>query len=168
MIKKLLPVLAVLAAALIVVSTGAFTSITAERTAEIYVAGDASALLALAPAAGPNGDYADYDDDGALYLNFEDVAAAGINVDAITEFDNVFTITNNGTQPVFVELEWHGDNEDALIFDFSLSTAVVAMNQGFSLAVGQTASISFWIDSYNLSQGDEIIDSVTITATASE
>ena len=168
MMKKLLPVLAVLAAALIVVSTGAFTSITAERTAVINVAGDASALLSLAPSSGPNGDYADYDNDGALFLNFDKVAAAGINVDAITEFDNVFTITNNGTQPVYVELEWHGDNEDVLYFDYSISTAVVALPSGFDLGVGQTASISFWIDSYDLSQGDEIIDSVTITATASE
>lgn len=168
LLKKLLPVLAVLVAALIVVSTGAFTSITAERTAEIYVAGDASALLTLAPYDGPNGDYADYNDAGALYLNFEDVAAAGINVDAMTTFDNVFTITNNGTQTVYVSLEWHGENSNKLYFDYSTTTTMASMKGSIGLDVGETAIISFWIDSHGLSMGNEIIDSLTITATAAE
>jgi hypothetical protein len=166
MIKKLLPVLAVLAAVLIVVSTGAFTSITAERSAEIYVAGDASALLTLAPYDGPNGAYAHYDNDGALYLDFSAVDGLGVNVDAYTYFDDVFTITTNGTQSVYVELEWIGDNADRLYFDYSESAAVAMFNPGFDLDVGETVSISYWIDSYGLSDGDEIVESLTITASA--
>ena len=168
MMKKLLPVLAVLAAALIVVSTGAFTSITAERTAEIYVADDATALLTLAPAAGANGAYADYNDAGALYLNFEDVAAAGVNVDAWTDIDNIFTITNNGTQTVYVSLEWNGSNAGNVMFDYSTTTTMASMKGSIELDVGETAIISMWIDSYGLADGDNLLETLIITATAAE
>lgn len=47
---KKYPIVFLLPVALIIIgSTGAFTSISAERTAEIYVAGDDYALLALSP-----------------------------------------------------------------------------------------------------------------------
>ena len=158
MIKKLLPVLAVLAAALIVVSTGAFTSITAERSAEIYVAGDASALLTLAPYDGPNGAYADHDDDGALYLNLEDVVGTGVNVDAETTFANVFTITNNGTQSVTVTLTKSGSNTGAISFG--------DIESGIELDVGESCIVSFVVDTYEMSQGDNVLSSITLTAEA--
>jgi hypothetical protein len=41
-----------------VYGTGAFTSLTAQRDANIQVAGDVSSYLALQPAPGPNGAYA--------------------------------------------------------------------------------------------------------------
>jgi hypothetical protein len=41
-----------------VYATGAFTSLTAQRDANIQVAGDASSYLAFQPAPGPNGAYA--------------------------------------------------------------------------------------------------------------
>ena len=160
MMKKLLPVLAVLAAALIVVSTGAFTSITAERSAVIYVAGDSSALLTLAPAAGANGQYVDYDADGALYLNFDDVAAAGVNVDAVTTFDNVFTITNNGTQTVTVTLSKDGSNTGAIAF------GQIESKSGVTLKVGETYTVSFEIDTDEMSKEDNILTSITLTAEA--
>jgi hypothetical protein len=158
MIKKIIPVLAVIAAALIAISSGAFTSITAERTAEIYVAGDASALLTLAPFEGPNGAYTDYDEDGALYLSFEDLAAIGVNVDAITTFTNVFTITNNGSQVVTVTLDKSGDNAGSVNFG--------EVESGVELDVGETYTVSFAIDSYGLSEGANILSSITLTAEA--
>ena len=167
MMKKLIPVLAVLAAALIAVSTGAFTSIEAERSAVITVAGDDAALLALAPHSGPNGAYAAYNGAGALYLDFARVAAAGVNVDATTYFADVFTVTNNGTQPVSVTLTWEGDNAWAVLFQAEAAgPAVVVPTCTFDLAVGHTVSISFWIESEGLSMGDEILESITLTATA--
>ena len=85
--KKLLPLFGILVVALIAISTGAFTSVTATRNATIMVAGDASALLALAPCTGPNGAYVDYDNDGALFLDFANLSNTklkGVNVDAYT------------------------------------------------------------------------------------
>lgn len=160
MIKKLLPVLAVLAAALIVVSTGAFTSITAERTAEIHVAGDASALLTLGPGPGANAAYVGYDADGAGYLNFGNVKAEGVNVDAVTTFDGVFTVTNNGTQAVSVTLSKEGANTSAIAF------GPIESKSGVTLKVGETYTVSITVDSHDMAKGDNILTAVVLTATA--
>ncbi len=158
LLKKLIPVLAVIVAALIAISSGAFTSISAERTAEITVAGDASALLTLAPYDGPNAAYVDYDTDGALFLNFEAVTAAGVNVDAVTTISNVFTISNSGTQDVTVTLAKDGSNTDAI--DFGI------IEGGVELAVGGSYTVSFTVTTTGMTQGDNILSSITLTAEA--
>ena len=158
MIKKLLPVLAVLAIAALAISTGAFSSITAERVAEINVAGDASALLAMAPYDGPNGQYAAYDNDGALYLDLTTLLSSGVNVDAQTRFENVFTITNNGTQTITVVLgkgaELMGNIE---FYD---------IEDGVTLDVGETYVVSLLVDTNGLKDQDTMLTTFTITATA--
>ena len=78
------------------------------------------------------------------------------------------TITKKGTQTVYVSLEWHGKNSDKLYFDYPTTTTMANMKGSIVLDVGETAVISFWIDSHGLSMDDKIIDSLTITATAAE
>ena len=158
LMKKLIPVLAVLAAALIAVSTGAFTSIEAQRTAEIYVAGDASALLTLEPFDGPNGAYVDYDTDGALFLDFARVDGTGVNVDAITVFSDVFVIVNNGTQDVTVTLSKTGGNTGAISFG--------DIESGVSVPKGESYTVSFTVTTDEMSQDDNILTSITLLAEA--
>ncbi|MCC7568886.1 MAG: hypothetical protein KO463_04640, partial [Candidatus Methanofastidiosa archaeon] len=82
-------------------------------------------------------------------------------------FADVFTVTNNGTQPVSVTLTWEGDNAWAVLFQAEAAgPAVVVPTCTFDLAVGHTVSVSFWIESEGLSMGDEILESITLTATA--
>lgn len=92
----------VLMAVAVVVSgvyyTGAFTTLTAQRDANVRVAGDAGGYLALAPANGSNGAYATQRNgelrvslDGALT---EGASGTGVNPDAVTTVRRVFTITN--------------------------------------------------------------------------
>ncbi len=158
MIKKILPLLAVLAIALVAVSTGAFTSVTADRVAEINVAGDASALLSMKPYDGLNGQYAHYNSNGALYLDLATLTAAGVNVDAETRFDNVFTITNNGTQTITVALE-KGEILGGTIDFFDIE-------DGVTLNVGESYVVSILVNTYGLKHQDTMLSTVTITATA--
>ncbi|PHQ38170.1 hypothetical protein DJ69_13070 [Halorubrum persicum] len=90
--------------------TGAFSSVQADRDIEVNVAGDASAYLGIVPASGPNGAYADVNG-GPLTLDFtgsnDNIGGSlsggtGVNSDAITYFESVFEIRNNGTQEVDV------------------------------------------------------------------
>jgi hypothetical protein len=126
--------------------------------AEINVAGDASALLAMAPYDGPNGQYAAYDNDGALYLDLTTLLSSGVNVDAQTRFENVFTITNNGTQTITVVLgkgaELMGNIE---FYD---------IEDGVTLDVGETYVVSLLVDTNGLKDQDTMLTTFTITATA--
>ena len=86
--------------------TGAFTSVNAERTVDVEIAGDANAYLGLTRASEEDGDsgagqeanaeYVEYDN-GELKLVFDQ-----LNDNATTKFDDLFDIVNNGTQDVYV------------------------------------------------------------------
>ena len=105
------------------VGSGAFTSVEADRDIEVNVAGDAGAFLQLEPSGGPNGAYAEQDDN-TLVVNFDDDATteggSGLNEDASFIIRDVFDITNQGTEDVFV---WIEGLQDEPIGVFSDDTA---------------------------------------------
>ncbi|WP_336038251.1 hypothetical protein [Halobacterium yunchengense] len=91
------------------IGTGAFTSVSANRSLSVEVADDADALLGLVvPDSLGNGEYATCSNVGStdqLVLNFDEdatVAGSGVNDDALSRFDSVFRVENHGTQ--FVRL----------------------------------------------------------------
>ena len=100
-----------------ILGTGAFTSVSAERTVSVAVAGDASAFLGLDATNAANGAYAsEQGDDGELVLDFGDISeesrdgtvesgGSGVNQNAVTDFKDVFRVRNQGTQPIEVELK---------------------------------------------------------------
>ena len=110
--------------------TGAFTSVEANRSVTVNTAGDASAYLAMKPDSGPNGDYAQWAGDGSetLTLDFSnsnndvDGGGAGVNNKAKFRADRVFTITNQGTQDVWV---WFDDADAGSEYDNSPANDVV-------------------------------------------
>lgn len=106
----------------VLVGTGAFTSVEAERTVSVETAGDASALLTLEPTNKPNGEYAKLTSEGTL-----EVTLHSVSKNAVTTIRDVFRITNNGSQPVFVYIQ---DDSDSVQFsgfsrEGSPSTSVV-------------------------------------------
>ena len=156
MIKKLLPLLAIGLIALVCVASGAFTSVSAVRAAEVTVAGDQNALLTISPSTGPNGAYfVDTDNDGAYELDISS-QGAGLNVDASIVLRDVFTITNNGTQTVTVQITGNGAHTDKVSFG--------EIESGLSLAVGQSVSVTVTIDTMGLEEGDYLLDTITIEA----
>ena len=87
------------------VGTGAFTSVQAERIVSVETAGDASALLTLEPTDKPNGEYAELTPEGVLEVTLD-----AVDRNAVTTVRDVFRVTNNGSQPVFVYIEDDSDN----------------------------------------------------------
>jgi len=88
--------------------TGAFTTVTAERTVNVETTGDASAFLALQPAdrdGNGGNEYVADPGNGTIEItlvNNDDTPgnASGLNQNATTVFRNLVTVTNNGTQDV--------------------------------------------------------------------
>jgi len=98
------------------IGTGAFTSVEADRSLSIDTAGDANAFLGFTKAGDGSGpypnaqEYVTLPEDGQLSLDFtqsDDTAgsASGINENAKTTFDNLFDVTNNGTQEVVLSVK---------------------------------------------------------------
>lgn len=120
-----------------VLGTGAFTTVTAERTVNVETAGDASAFLGLTPAdrdgSGGN-EYVADPGDGTIEItlvNNDDTPgnASGLNQNATTVFRNLVTVTNNGTQDVetlsleFITSDGNGLSDPDLdsVFSFTVS-----------------------------------------------
>jgi hypothetical protein len=94
--------------------SGAFASVEATRSVSANVTGDASAYLGLeetSPYAEVQGkqlklDFSDNDNDGQ-----------GLNADAVTSFDGVFRMTNNGPNDLDITIDKSGlDNPDRWFF----------------------------------------------------
>ena len=167
---KLFGLLAVFAAIGLVTASGAFTTVSAERTASVNVAGDANALLALEPADTPNGDeYAGTSND-QLEIELTTENAEGVNPNAVTEIDSVFRITNQGRQKVNVNISDSGDNSDTVTFynssraplDDGLESSEATLPAGDSIVV----SIEIDTTTAEVSADDNLINEITITAEA--
>jgi hypothetical protein len=109
---KLLALLVMFAAVAGLTATGAFTTVEAERTAEINATGDASALLGLEP----QGSAISSTSGGELLLQLngsgnanDNQDAEGVNQNATTDFGQVLKITNNGQDTVDVKIEVSSD-----------------------------------------------------------
>jgi hypothetical protein len=159
--RKLLAALGLLNGGGAVVSgTDAFTSASADRDVSVQVAPDADAYLGLEVSGGPNGHFAQQTGD-QLALDFDSdnptaTGGQGVGTDSIYKFDDVFRITNQGTQPVYVWATFSGASENFTL-DGS-DTDIYLYPNGDSddrlrdsddvlyLGVGQSAEIGVFVD----------------------
>jgi len=113
---KLLALLLIFGAVGTLAATGAFTTVEAERTADVDVAGDANALLAIQPTE---------DQDNSSFINQDDTTDStfeivldgeegnnGVNANATTTAQNIFNITNNGEEDVDVWIATEGGAQE--------------------------------------------------------
>jgi len=163
----LLLVFAVFGVALFVVGSGAFTTVSAERTVSVNVTGDGAALLQLQPHNGPNGQYADTPSD-ELEISFDDITADGVNQNATTTINNVFTVTNSGTQSTEVYITKSGANNGLVNFNVSGSPIDGGAGNAVTVGTGQTIEVTIYINTkgQSLNSGDALLDSITIHAEA--
>ena len=86
------------------VGTGAFTSVSADRTVSVDVADDSDALLAIEPQATPNGSEYASTSDGTIELDFSEtsVGGGGLSRNAETTIRDILQVRNQGTQDVIV------------------------------------------------------------------
>jgi hypothetical protein len=165
---RLLVVLAVFGVGLFVLGTGAFTTVSAERTVSVNVSDDSSALVELTPHSGANGDYA-RQTGGELEVSFDDVTATGVNQNANTTLSKVFNITNQGTQTADVYISKNGPNAGLVTFqDAGGSQIDGGSNNAVSVPVGDTVQVTIVVNTtnQNLSGGDTILNSITVHAEA--
>ncbi|WP_229380073.1 DUF1102 domain-containing protein [Haloterrigena salifodinae] len=159
------------------IGTGAFSSVSANRDIDVEVADDASAYLRLEGTGGDNADYVTDDgNDGTLTIDLspsnDGVAGGGegVNPDAVTQIGNLFDIENQGTQEVDVIVAKHGDNADLVAFypDGEAYDGDSLTDSAVTLGAGESTTICLEIDTEDsgLGDGDELLDSVTFSATA--
>jgi hypothetical protein len=165
---KLFALLAVFAAIGLVAASGAFTSVDAERTAEVNVSGDSSALLAITD--GPdNSEYLNTNGDEVIL----DIAAGSqggsseLNLNALTVIDGVMTVTNNGPNEITLDVSLSGDNP-SLVSILEGGTENDLTDSGTSVTIGSGNSVNLDVEidtkGASLSSGDEIIDQITFEA----
>jgi hypothetical protein len=132
--------------------TGAFTSVQAQRSVDVNVASDQNAYLSLQATgdrAKSNGDELKLDFDGS------NNGANGLNPDARTAFTDLFTIKNQGDNPVLVAVGLSEDNVYAegsgqkhLFDNEGLSGFVYSEESGSGSGLGPTGGFgSIQIDS---------------------
>lgn len=167
---KLFALLAVFAAIGLITASGAFTTVTAERTANIETSGDSSALLALeANQSSPNGNYVSDDD---LTITFQnDSESAGLNRNATSTFDHMFNVTNNGEQTVTVTITDNAEDtnlgtEGSFIIYEGGDTSSSLESSGVTLDPGETMSVGIQVDTSNLDDPSTTSFDVTINVTA--
>jgi len=164
------------AAAVAVTGTGAFTNVTAARNVDVAVADDASAYLRLEGTGGANSEYVTDDGNGgtlSIDLDSKNATSSGgdgVNPDAVTQIDDLFDIENQGTQAVEVSLSKTGDNSSLVKFykDGNAYSGDSIGSSPVTLGTGSSVTVSIEIDTVgqSVSDGDQLLDSVTFTATA--
>ena len=108
--------------------TGAFSSVTAERTVNVQTTGDGSAALSLEPTGSENAsEYVTAPSDGTIQLDLDgtsddSASSSGLNQNARSKIHNLVKITNNGSQEIStLTLEITDDSETDLsgVFEFT-------------------------------------------------
>jgi len=148
------------------VGTGAFSSVSADRTVNISSAGDGSAQLGISV----SGDLAGSNNDTIQF----DLSSNGVNLDATTRFDGVLTITNNGTNAVDVDIQDGSDDSmiddggAATTTDMTFEPAASGDQNGVASGGGSvTFDVVFDLTGTTQTSNANIPSSVTIVATDS-
>ncbi len=131
-------------------ATGAFTTVEAERTVSVETAGDANALLALTAA--DDNEYVE-ETDGTIEINLDgnDEGAEGLNQNAITTFEELVQVTNQGTQEV-----------DEITLEFTATPSGVDPADTFSFPVSDGDGNSDEVDNgANILTGNDVPGSLT-------
>jgi hypothetical protein len=107
---KLLALIVMFAAVGLLTATGAFTTVEADRTADVQTAGDASALLGLN--ASDNSNLIEQSGDEVTITLASTSSASGVNVNATTTVNGTdfLNVTNNGQEPINLNISTSGAN----------------------------------------------------------
>ncbi|WP_200531275.1 DUF1102 domain-containing protein [Halorubrum sp. LN27] len=170
--RKVLAALgAISGGAAIASGTGAFTSVEADRDVAVEVANDSTAYLSL-NAIGSNAPYTTTNN-GQLGIdltgsNTTGAGGSGVNTDAVTVFQEMFEVQNQGTQDIEVEITpltfVDTDSGNTLI-------VLIVPQTGFpsvTLSPGGAETYSLVVDVFpdGTSPDIEISDTMTVTGEA--
>lgn len=144
------------------VGTGAFSSVTADRTASVAIAEEDEAFLALTPTESENGSFAENTGSGnQLLLDFNSQpqqdstlpggTAQGLGTRSTYEFNRVFEVSNQGSTELFFEssVDASGDDSvDGIEFFVGDNTGDVIDGKDavVNVGVGNSAEVGVRID----------------------
>jgi hypothetical protein len=154
------------------IGTGAFTSVSAERSVSIAVASDQEAFLRLEPIkdSGIDGNATGRSINPGNQVQFhipgkldgENDDSEGVGIDSVYEFHDLLRIENHGTQSVTVQSEYAGTelNELALVTD---DGRLSEMENLPTLSTGEGIDVGLYIDTHGSDTG-EYDETLTIVA----
>jgi hypothetical protein len=92
------------------VGTGAFTSVTADRSFDVTTSSDNDAFLAFETDSSGNGNYASTESNGTVTVDIDSDAGiagngTGVNKEATTQINDIFKVRNQGSQAVVVYVD---------------------------------------------------------------
>lgn len=174
-----------LVASAVTVGTGAFSSVEAERGVTVAVVNDYDAYLGLEEVG--EGDRSEIDG-GVLELNLpgddEDEHTEndpdGLGPDSVYRFDKdaggdpgdgLFTVTNQGTQPVAVysTQESTTDVPTVTVFDVDTGNLLTADSPSVRLDTGETLRCGIEVDTHGVDARDQAYDvTLSLNAEATE
>lgn len=144
------------------VGSGAFTTVEAERRINIETADDdLSGYLNIDITEGENAAYSGIDNqDGTLELIFTDDTerideGMGLNPGAVTEFDEVFSIRNDGSQNI--EFWAEDKTDDAPTVELYAESGTLTENDGAELDTGESTDIGVRIITDNTGSFDKTL-----------
>ena len=141
-----------------VVMPGAIIGTPATPTDELFSNEDPS--LVMSPADGPNGDYVVHDQDGKLKLDFE---GGGLNANATTEIDRVFTITSTDTRTLTVWVT-HDGGDSVTLRNHVTGDPVDSDSSAVQLGPGEQMVVDIEIDSHGEDIGEQVLTRVSVHA----
>jgi len=157
---KLFALLAIFAAIGLVTATGAFTSVSAQRTVSVDIAGDSAALVGIQSTS----QYA-YENNGQFLIDFSGNnpnfpgGAEGVNPNATTRVDYLFNVTNNGDTTIDIDFI---ENSQYISLYNSSTPSNGANVTGISS--GSTIAVGIEVDTTNLNEGQGFNTTLTIEA----
>ncbi|ELZ41824.1 DUF4350 domain-containing protein [Halorubrum tebenquichense] len=127
------------------IATGAFDTATAERDATVALADDASSLLSLTPL---DEEFAFVDDDGELALVFEEVegGGTGFGSNTVYEIDEVFQVSNQGTEDLGLFATVDDGNLGDASFDLTVDGETLGEDPTVDLGVGEVVAVGVAVD----------------------
>lgn len=165
------------ASSVFAVGSGAFTSVSADRTVVVETADDNDALLALSQRGDGAGSYGGRSDEGGtpeeVYFNFPGASRQfedpdlGLGTDSVYEFDQdsgeandsspvkgLLRIRNRGTQPVIAYSQFDTETElEIELYDVTDSDRTALRDDPAELAAGEYVDVGFRIRTFSVSVG---------------
>lgn len=148
------------------VGTGAFTSVSAERSVSMEFANDNTAFLRMKQLQGSNGrslsngETVGFSIPGSKPFADSESDAEGVGIDSEYEFEDLVKIQNQGTQPVELYSTYDGDKlaDLALVKD-----GAVLRDDRPTLGTGDSINVGLYIDTHGTSTGG-FVETLTIVA----
>jgi len=170
---KLFALVAVFAAIAVVTASGAFTTVSAERTVTVDTAGDANALLALEGNSSGTGEYVTTEND-QIVIDLSspgNQGAEGVNLNATTSMSYMINVTNNGDQEVdfYVTVTDNSNAVDLVFYNgstYTTSSNITGSTNGVQIGSGDQISIGLQIVTDDSSSTIGINETVTFHAEA--